>query len=217
MIKIVIATQQPIFRAGLAKRIAIEDDLRIVAQPLSVAHLGNALASLRPHLALLSSDFFPATDDFASVIRFTSAVACRALVLTKRPEQAFKLAALGVRGVLSRKIHGDALIAGIRRVARGEMCLPTDAPLELPLDSDPPGEPATSSLSGDERRIITAMLRGLNNGDMAEQLGIALPLLKKRIGFIYDKAGVCGRLELALFMVQRQVIAMGRPKTGSPG
>src|SRR3954469_2131473 len=99
MINIAIATQQPIFRTGLAKIIAVEDDLRIVAQPLSVAHLHNAIARLRPHIVLLSSDFLTVTEDFTAVIRLAAACGFGTLVLTERTEQSLEFLSLGAQGV----------------------------------------------------------------------------------------------------------------------
>jgi DNA-binding NarL/FixJ family response regulator len=211
MINIAIATRQPIFRAGLAKLIATEDDLRIVAQPLSVAHLHNAIQTLRPHVVLLSSDFFVAMEECAAVIRLASADNFGTLVLTERAEQVFEFVALGARGVLPRKVQGGTLIDGIRRVAGGETCLQTEGDTRSPDGADPVGQRVASRLSGRELGIVAAMLRGHKNADIANQLGISLPVLKKFIGVIYDKAGVWGRLELALFVLHHQVLSLAHP------
>jgi hypothetical protein len=61
------------------------------------------------------------------------------------------------------------------------------------------------------------MLRGHKNADIANQLGISVPLLKKFIGVIYDKAGVWGRLELALFVLHHQVLSLAHPVKRSDG
>jgi len=212
MINIVIATQQPIFRTGLAKLIATEDDLRIVSQPLSVAHLHSAIARLRPHLLLVSSDFFAAMEEFASISRLTVAAGCGTLVLAERPEQALEFAALGFPGILPRKVHGDTLLEGIRRVAGGEICLQTEADSERPIGADPVGQRVASRLSGRELRIVAAILQGMKNAEIAKHLGVTVPQVKKYIGGIYDKAGVWGRLELALFTLNHQVLALAHPQ-----
>jgi len=210
MINIVIAAQQPIFRTGLAKLIATEDDLRIVAQPVSIPHLHNAIEKLHPHVVLLSSDFI-AVEDFVSVAHLSATSNVGTLMLTEMPEQALQFVAVGVNGVLPRKVHGDTLIEGIHRVARGEICLQTEADARSAVGSDSVGHRVASRLSGRDLRIVAAMLRGHKNAEIAEQLGIALPLLKKYVGAIYDKAGVWGRLELALFVLHHQVLALAHP------
>jgi DNA-binding NarL/FixJ family response regulator len=211
MINIVIAAQQPIFRTGLAKLIATEDDLRIVAQPLSLPHLHNAIEKLSPHVVLLSSDFFFTIEDLAAVARLAMARGFAILMLAERVEQAYEFVTRGIRGVLPRKVHGDALIEGVRRVAAGEVCIQTEVDAGAPVGADPVGQRVASRLSGRELRIVAAMLRGHKNAEIAEQLGIALPLLKKYVGVIYDKAGVWGRLELALFVLHHQVLALAHP------
>ncbi len=59
LINVIIADHQPVFRAGIAKLLATEDDMRIIAQPLSPDHLLNAVERLRPHVLILSSGFLP--------------------------------------------------------------------------------------------------------------------------------------------------------------
>src|ERR1700760_472541 len=122
MINLIIGTQQPIFRTGLAKLIAAEDDLRIVAQSASPAHLRNAIEQLRPRVVLLSSDFFAARSDLDAILRLGVEQGYVTLVLIDRHEEALEFAAMGVQGILPRTAHGDMLIDCIRRIAAGERC-----------------------------------------------------------------------------------------------
>ena len=59
MINVIIADHQAIFRAGVAKVLAVEDDIRIVGQPHSHEQMLNALEHLRAHVLLISTSFLP--------------------------------------------------------------------------------------------------------------------------------------------------------------
>ena len=59
MINVIIADHQAIFRAGVAKVLAVEDDIRIVGQPHSSEQMLNALEHLRAHVLLISTSFLP--------------------------------------------------------------------------------------------------------------------------------------------------------------
>ena len=64
MINIIIADHQAIFRAGIAKILAVEDDLRIVGQPKSLEQLVNCLEKLRSRVLVISSRF---TSDLSTI------------------------------------------------------------------------------------------------------------------------------------------------------
>ena len=57
MINVIIADHQAIFRAGIAKVLAVEEDIRIVGQPQSAEQLLNALEKLRSRVLILSTSF----------------------------------------------------------------------------------------------------------------------------------------------------------------
>jgi DNA-binding NarL/FixJ family response regulator len=59
MINVIIADHQAIFRARVAKVLAVEDDLRIVGQPHSSAQILNSIERLRAHVLLVSTSFLP--------------------------------------------------------------------------------------------------------------------------------------------------------------
>src|ERR1700759_632341 len=57
MINVIIADHQAIFRAGIAKVLAVEEDVRIVGQPQSPEQLLNALDRLRPRVVIVASSY----------------------------------------------------------------------------------------------------------------------------------------------------------------
>ena len=205
MINVIIADHQPIYRAGIAKLLASEDDLRIIAQPLSVAHLLNAIEKLRPRVLILSSGFLPGQDRIQEIAAIAGARQIATLVLAENTEKSPQFVPLGVQGVFYRSVKSEMLVQGVRRLARGGRYVQMHAGDEI--SNDLVGERVSSKLSRRELTIIAGVVQGLRNRAIAEQLGTSEQTIKKKIRTIFDKTGVSGRLELALFVVHHQVLA----------
>lgn len=205
VVDVVIADHQPVYRAGVAKLLAAEDDMRIVAQPSSVAQLSHAVEKLHPHVLILSSGFFPRLSDIRKIGGSPRKRPVAILILADNAENTARFVTFGVHGVFYRSVQGDMLIQGVRRLAEGGRYLQAHAADEVLFDQV--GERVTSRLSHRELRIVAAIVQGFRNREIAQQMGITLPLIKRTIRNIFDKTGVSGRLELALFVIHHRVLA----------
>ena len=67
VINVIIADHQPVFRAGVAKLLAAEDDMRVIAPSSFHQSFINAIEKLRPHVVILSSGFLPDPSDIATI------------------------------------------------------------------------------------------------------------------------------------------------------
>jgi DNA-binding NarL/FixJ family response regulator len=205
LINLIIADHQPVFRAGIAKLLAAEDDMRIIAQPLSIEHLLNAVEKLRSHVVILSSGFLPDLDGLRKIAGVIGERAIAILLLADNTEKATQFAGLNIQGLFYRSISGEMLIAGVRRLAAGGCYLQTHAADQI--SQDLVGARVTSQLCRRELAIIAAVVQGYKNREIAEQLGAAVSQIKNSLRDIFDKTGVSGRLELALFVLHHQVLA----------
>lgn len=219
VINVIIADHQPVFRAGVAKLLATEDDMRIIAQPHSAEHLLNAMEKLRPHVLIISSGFFAESAQLEKVSALAAQRQAAVLVLTENTEQTPHYVPWGAQGVFYRSIKGATLVAGVRQLANGGRFLQMHAAAELTADMV--GERVTSQLSRRELKVISGVVQGHTNSEIAADLGASIPLIKRMIRGIFDKTGVSGRLELALFVVHHQVLAQAaaaqRSLTAIPG
>src|SRR5215467_7405187 len=97
MINVIIADHQAIFRAGIAKVLAVEEDVRIVGQPQSPEQLLNALDKLRPRVLILASSYLSFLTDINEIThRYHTAV----LMLCDNNESASDFMRLGMQGVI---------------------------------------------------------------------------------------------------------------------
>ncbi|HEX8799616.1 MAG TPA: response regulator transcription factor [Terriglobales bacterium] len=204
MINVIIADHQAIFRAGVAKVLAVEDDLRIVGQPQTTEQVLNALERLRAHVLLVSTFFLP---ELAEIQSLTSRNSIATLVLAEVGDEASTFVAMGVEGVVYRSINGSSIVEAVRRLARGEPFVHTPNSEVTEISEDLVGIRVRDRLSEKELRIIAAVVRGYKNRDIAAQLYTTEQVVKNALRGIFDKIGVSDRLELALFVLHHRMLA----------
>jgi DNA-binding NarL/FixJ family response regulator len=204
MINIIIADHQAIFRAGVAKVLAVEDDLRIVSQPQTTEQMLHALDRLRAHVLLVSTFFLP---EFAEIQSLTARNSIATMVLAENGDEASAFVAMGVQGVVYRSINGPSIVEAVRRLARGELFVHAPNSEVTEISEDLVGIRVRDRLSEKELRIIAAVVRGYKNRDIAAQLYTTEQVVKNALRGIFDKIGVSDRLELALFVLHHRMLA----------
>ncbi len=204
MINVIIADHQPVFRAGIAKLLAVEEDIHIIAQPDSPGHLLNAIERLRPCVMIVSSGFLPVATELHRLIQITNQRRIALLILFGKTENATNLVALGVRGVLCRSVSSERLIEGVRRLARGGCDLDTQVIEDR--HADLVGQQVASQLSERELKIVAAAVQGYKYREIATQLSTSEQMIKNAMALIYDKMGVSDRLEMVLFVIHHHML-----------
>lgn len=204
MINVIIADHQAIFRAGVAKVLAVEEDLRIVGQPLTPEAILNALDKLRPQVVVLSTGFI-------NLLTEVQEVACRrqiaVLAICDNNENASDFMRMGVQGVIYRSASGNMVVEAVRRLAQGQAFLQGPNSSEVEVNEDLVGLRVRNRLSERELRIIAAIVQGYKNREIAAQLYTTEQVVKNALRNIFDKIGVSDRLELALFVVHHRILA----------
>ena len=221
-IRIVVADDHPIFRDGLCKLLALEDDVEVVAQAQDGRQVLEVLHQLEPDILLLDLKM-PGLDGLQTLQRLQVAKGkTRVIVLTASDDknefvQAMKL---GTSGIVLKQTATDQLIKSIRKVHAGEIWLDSHttaavirqfvanedaAPPPQPLSGAPPRERERSPLSQREREIVALVAQGFKNKEMAEKMFISEQTVKNHLHNIFDKLGVSDRLELALYAIHNNL------------
>ena len=222
-IRIVVADDHPIFRDGLCKLLALEDDFDVVAQAQDGRQVLEVLHQLEPDILLLDLKM-PGLDGLATLQRLqVTKGKTRVIVLTASDDknefvQAMKL---GTSGIVLKQTATDQLIKSIRKVHAGEIWLDShttaavirqfvaneDAapPPPQPLAGAPTRERERSPLSQREREIVALVAQGFKNKEMAEKMFISEQTVKNHLHNIFDKLGVSDRLELALYAIHNNL------------
>ena len=203
MLKLILADNQAIFRAGIAKVLAVEDEMRIVAQAQTPEQMFMALDKFRAAVLIIAGGFH---SDFNAVLQAANrkqdsrGSACR-----HRRERA-ALHGRRRHGVVYRNVTSASLVDCVRKVARSETWVQDIAvPSEL-TENDMVGLRVRDRLTAKELRIVALIVQGYKNKEIATQLGTTEQVIKNYLRNVYDKIGVSDRLELALFTIHHRIL-----------
>ena len=211
MNRIILADNQAIFRAGAARVLALEDDIRIVAQCEDLTKLWSALESLRGAVALVASSL---RADVPALIERSRAVSSRVVLVAENSEQVADETVRELDGIVCRNIAGADLADCVRRVGRGQRYMQR-ANVTAIHTSDSVGARVRDRLTPKEMQIVALIVQGCKNKEIALQLGTKEQVIKNYLRGIYDKTGVSDRLELALFTIHHRVLAEAAATAGN--
>ena len=210
MNRLILADNQAIFRSGAARVLAIEDDMRIVAQCEDAAKLITAIEHFRSSIAVFSTSMHL---DLADVSLHLKSAASRAVLVTENNEDVPADLAAKFEGVICRNISGVDLVDCLRRVARGQRYV-HHPKITAMTASDSVGARVRDRLTPKEMQIVALIVQGCKNKDIAFQLNTKEQVIKNYLRGIYDKTGVSDRLELALFTLHHRILADAAAKAG---
>jgi DNA-binding NarL/FixJ family response regulator len=210
MNRLVLGDNQAIFRAGAARLLAMEDDMRIVAQCDNAARLLAAVEANRGAVVVLSTGLHV---DILALLQQTKQMGSRLILITEKSEDISEEIMAQLDGVVSRNIAGPELIDTIRRVAHGLRCVRYASVTTMRVQ-DSVGERVRDRLTPKEMQIVALIVQGCKNKDIAIQLNTKEQVIKNYLRNIYDKTGVSDRLELALFTIHHRILAEAAAKVG---
>lgn len=210
MNRIILADNQAIFRAGAARVLALEDDMRIVAQCEDGGRLMASVESFRNAVVLFAASM--SLDKVALLTRVKACGSRAVLILEAGTEVPADVLAM-LDGTVLRSIAGAELIDCVRRVGRGQRCV-DGGKATLTQVPDSVGARVRDRLTPKELQIVSLIVQGCKNKEIAIQLGTKEQVIKNYLRSVYDKTGVSDRLELALFTIHHRILAEAAAQAG---
>jgi DNA-binding NarL/FixJ family response regulator len=211
-IRIILADSQAIYRVGMRKVFALEDDIRVVAQAETLQHLYAALVRFPTDVVVLEGQLLAGTvDAIPELVRRAPRAKLIVQVVESDESHTVELYRRGVRGVVPRSISPDLLIKCVRKIAAGETWIDNQSVswvieayrAQATSLTNPRSQP---KLSKKELAIISCITRGMRNKEIAYQIGTTEQVIKNYLRKVYDKLGVSDRLELALYCLHHQLL-----------
>ncbi|HUI83654.1 MAG TPA: response regulator transcription factor [Candidatus Binatia bacterium] len=212
-IRIILADSEAIFRVGMSKIFALQDDLEIVAQTETLAQTLNAVATIPCDIVLFESGLSPSPPDAVSEVGRRALPGAKVILVTPRAgeQETVDYLRRGVRGILARAVSPDLLVRCVRKVAAGETWLDKqgvnwviEAYRTQALQGTAPQRQLR--LSDKEMRIISGVTQGMKNKDIAREVQTTEQVVKNYLRKIYDKLNVADRLELALYSMHHRLL-----------
>lgn len=215
-IRIVIADDHPIFRDGLRRLLETETDLKVIGEACDGAEAVKLARQLKPDILLL--DLAMPRQHGLEALREMSTSSnqgsVRIILLTAAAEkkQIVEALQLGARGVVLKDSATQLLLKSIYTVMAGEYWVGRESVSNLVqylrnlMQSS--GEEARQrkfGLTPRELEIVSAVVAGYSNKEIAEYFKISEDTVKHHLSNIFDKLGVSTRLELALFAVNQSL------------
>ena len=208
-IRLIIADDHPIVRAGLQGMLAGQPDLELVGEASTGAEAVDLAARLRPDVVLMDLRM-PGMDGVTAIEQIKAQLPhIHVLVLTTYDTDADILRAVeaGATGYLLKDAPREMLYRAIRAAARGESIL---APAVATRLLGQMRAPAQESLSSREIEVLSCVAHGASNKEIARQLHISESTVKTHLIHIFGKLGVSDRTQAVTTALQRGILRIER-------
>lgn len=219
MIRLLVADDQELVRAGFAAVLTTQADFDVVAEAADGREAVRLARSHRPDVVLMDVRM-PVLDGIAATQELCAdrTSTARVLVLTTFDLDEYVLAALraGASGFLLKDTPRDALYAAVRTIAGGEALLApsvTRRLIERHLRLvDPPTEltDRLGRLTDREREVLTHLARGLSNADIAAAMYLGEATVRTHVGHVFAKIGARDRAQAVVFAYESGHIQPGQ-------
>ncbi len=208
-IRIIIIDDHEVVRAGLRALIKKRSTMQVVGEASNAADALAVTAREQPDIILLDLDLDPDSglDLLPKLLAVASNVRVLVLTGTQDYEAHRQAAQLGAVGLVHKKKAAEVVLKAIEKVDAGEVWFDNSLIMSLLAEvsrsreskkRDPQAK-SIATLTAREREVITLVGEGLKNKQLAERLFISETTVSHHLTSIYNKLGVCGRLELLVY------------------
>ena len=194
-VRVLLADDHPVVRAGLSGMLAAESDLDVVGEAENGAEACTMAAELRPDVVLMDLRM-PVMDGATATARLSRELpGIRVLILTTYDTDADIVRAVeaGASGYLLKDTPRLELAAAVRAAARGETVLAPAAAATLLSRVRAPASTAGPALTAREIQVLTLVGRGRTNADIGRELFIGEATVKTHLIRVFTKLDVDDR------------------------
>jgi DNA-binding NarL/FixJ family response regulator len=209
-IRLVLADDHRIILEGLEQLFRREKDFEVIATATNGEDALTAVRAKRPDVLVLDINMPKGNGLWVLKNVHTEKLKTRVVLLTATLDDDEVLEAMqfGVSGLVLKEAAAVNLVETVRRVQRGERALEPML-VSRALDRLSQREDAkkiVEVLSKRETEIVKMVASGLRNKEIALKLSIGEGTVKTHLHTIYEKLGVHGRVELAMYALERGII-----------
>jgi DNA-binding NarL/FixJ family response regulator len=216
VIRVLLADDQPLVRAGFAMILDAEDDIAVVGQADDGATALALIAATRPDVVLMDVRM-PGMDGLAAtraIVADEAFMAVRIVILTtfELDEYVFEALHAGASGFLVKHTQPAELIRAVRAVDRGDALLSPSVTRRLIAEfTARPARPALiprtmSVLTDREREVVALVAQGLTNDEIAAELVVSPATARTHVSRAMAKLQARDRAQLVVFAYQSGLV-----------
>lgn len=219
MIRLVVADDQPLVRAGLRLVFEPEPDIEVVGEAANGQEAVGLARRLRPDVAVFDIRM-PVMDGIsatAALLAGGSEPTIRVLILTTFDDDDYVYRALraGASGFLLKDAPPEKLVEAVRTVALGEALLAPAITRRLIADftsrrrPDPEARPPWAELTQREVEVLRMVARGLSNSEIASRLHLGDATVKTHVAHILMKLELRDRIQAVVLAYETGLVQSG--------
>jgi DNA-binding NarL/FixJ family response regulator len=219
VIRVLIADDQVLVRAGFRAILEMEDDLEVVGEAVDGGEAVSVARTLRPDVVLMDVRM-PGVDGIEATRQLLrDGDAPRVLMLTTfdLDEYVYEAMKAGASGFLLKDALRDQLVSAVRTVAAGDALMAPALVRRLIEDyvrrpapsSGPPAE--LDDLTEREREVLVLIARGLSNAEIAGRLFVSEATVRTHVTHILAKLGLRDRVQAVVIAYETGLIRPGEP------
>jgi two-component system, NarL family, nitrate/nitrite response regulator NarL len=212
--RILIADDHTIFRDGLRRLLESEPEFQVTGEAADGAEALQLTQQLKPDILLLDLAMprMPGLDTLRELSSQASPVKTILLTAAIEKRQIVEALQMGARGVIMKDAATTLLMKGIRTVMAGQFWVGREAVADMvtylrdKAAQQPPPPGKAYGLTKRELEILSTIVSGLSNKEIAQKFSLSEDTVKHHLTNIFDKVGVSSRLELALFAINHRLV-----------
>jgi DNA-binding NarL/FixJ family response regulator len=214
-IRIVVADDHPVVRFGVKNMLMSEPGFEVVGEANDGDDAITQTLELEPDILLLDllMPRLPGLEAMRAIMTKSPRVKIILLTSTISPQQIIEALQIGARGiVLKDSVAGDlsqslkAVLSGDYWIGGKRVANLLSALHELMAQAAAVPERKTYGLTPRELEVVSCIVEGCSNRDIAKQFNISEETVKRHLSNVFDKTGVSTRLELALFAIAHKLV-----------
>lgn len=208
--RVLIADDQTLFRAGLARLLDEDSRIEIVGQATDGADAVKQALKVRPDVVLMdlkmpNLDGIEATRQILAQLPLTKVVILTTFEADNHVIQALKA---GARGYVLKDSPAEAIVSSIVAVVSGESVMAgavANRVLEMLTGASTPKE-FYDGLTAREVEILKLMATGMANKQIAFRLKISEKTVRNHVSNLYEKLGIYDRAQAVLYAVRKGLV-----------
>jgi len=221
VIRVVVADDQELVRAGFGMILDAQPDIEVVAEAADGARAVEAVRQHRPDVLLLDVRM-PVMDGLEAARRVCAEhPATRVVMLTTFDIDDYVYDALyaGASGFLLKDVRRDDLVHGVRTVAAGEALLAPSVTRRLigeftarKAGAAGPARPRSrllDRLTGRETQTLRLLARGFSNAEIAADMVVSEHTVKTHVSNVLAKLGLRDRVHAVVFAYESGAVVAG--------